>query len=278
VGRSAKCRGERIGLTLTTADEAVAIASGTSRGGVRSELIAAASILTRFPVSSRGESVGASAFGLVGALIGAAAGVVMIVLGSVAPAVAAIGAVAVMLVLSGALHLDGLADTADALVAPTEEAAERARLDPRAGAAAVAIIVVILIADWSLISTLITRRDAAAAAAAVISGAAVSRAVAALVPSIEGRGFRPGFGSWFAERVTVRDGLVSAATAIVLAGIVAFVLNRPGLAVAGVLGLAGGLLWCRLLARLRHGLDGDAIGAIVELTLTTTLLAAVLAA
>jgi adenosylcobinamide-GDP ribazoletransferase len=275
---SAKCRLERIGPTLTTADEAVAIASGTRRGGVRSELIAAASILTRLPVSSRGESAGASAFGLVGALIGAAAGVVVIVLGSIAPAMAAIGAVAVMLVLSGVLHLDGLADTADALVATTQEAAERARLDPRAGAAAVATIVVILIADWSLISTLITRRDAVAAAGAVISGAAVSRAVAALVPSIEGRGFRPGFGSWFAERVTIRDGLVSAATVIVLAGIVAFVVNRPGLALAGVVGLAGGLLWCRLLARLRHGLDGDALGAIVEVTLTTTLLAAVLAA
>ena len=48
------------------------------------------------------------------------------------PGPAAISALAIVAILSGGLHLDGLADTSDALAAPAG-AADRARTDPRAG-------------------------------------------------------------------------------------------------------------------------------------------------
>jgi adenosylcobinamide-GDP ribazoletransferase len=262
---------------MSVMDEGLVVRAIRRRHGLASELAGAAGILTRLPVRNAADSVGGGAFGLVGAAVGAAGGLVVIALGTVAPSIAAIGAVAVMAALSGALHLDGLADTADALVAPTEEAAERARSDPRAGPAAVAAIVVVLFADWSIIGALIPRGGVIAAAAAVVIAGAASRAAAVLAPSnLPGR-FRTGFGSWFADRVTGRDGLLSIATAMAVAAILAVIAARPGLALAGIAGLAGGSLWCLALARIRRGLDGDALGALVELTFTTTLLVAALA-
>jgi adenosylcobinamide-GDP ribazoletransferase len=263
---------------VSVAEETAAQPALRGRSGVVSEITAAASILTRLPVSSVGDRVGGGAFGLVGALVGAAGGIVVVALGGIAPAVAAIGAVSVMAALSGALHFDGLADTADALLAPTDEAAERARSDPRAGPAAVVAVVVILVADWSLIGTLVPRIGVGATAGALVIAGATSRAAAVLAPLIDEDRFRAGFGSWFAELVTARDGVVAAATAIALAGTFAIAIASAGLAVAGIAGLAGGFLWGRGLARIRHGLDGDALGAIVELTFTTVLLAALLAA
>ena len=74
---------------------------------------------------------------LVGALIGAARCSMpcCLAVGDLVPTVAAILAMAMLAVLSGGLHLDGLADTFDALVAAGPDAAERARKDPAVGAA-----------------------------------------------------------------------------------------------------------------------------------------------
>jgi adenosylcobinamide-GDP ribazoletransferase len=263
---------------VTAADEAIAVVDRGRPRGILRELMSALGILTRIPVAGSGETAGASAFGLIGGVVGAAGALAVILLGSIAPPVAAILAIAVIVAITGALHLDGLADTADALVAPTEEAAERARADPRAGTAAVAAITLVLIADWSLIVSLVARLDPPGAAAALLIAAATSRAVVALAPATGSRGFRPGFGSWFAGRVTLSDGVLAVTTAVAITGILAVVTGRPGLAVAGVSGVVEGLLWILALRHVRHGLDGDALGAVVELTLTSTLLAAVLVA
>jgi adenosylcobinamide-GDP ribazoletransferase len=270
---------------MTTLDEGAVAqrkGAGVQRGyrarSLRVELLAATSILTRLPVASTAEAAGAGFFGLVGALLGAGGAMAILVLGSIAPAVAAILAIAVIVGAAGALHLDGLADTADALVAPTEAAAERARADPRAGAAGMVAIVVVLIADWSLCVALIERLGIVAAASAFVVAGGVSRAAAALAPHVTSLRFRPGFGAWFAERATIRDGLASAVSAALVAAGLGAVVGRPGLAIAGIAGMLGGLAWIALLARLRHGLDGDALGAGVELTFGTTLLAVLLVA
>src|SRR5258706_7289390 len=100
-------------------------------------LLAAVGFLTRVPLGSGGaanaERTGASAFGLVGAAVGAVGAIVLVVLGDRAPLAASGLAVGAMAVVSGALHLDGLADTADALAAPDEAASTRARKDPAVG-------------------------------------------------------------------------------------------------------------------------------------------------
>jgi adenosylcobinamide-GDP ribazoletransferase len=263
---------------LTAAQDAAASPASSVHRGLRAELMAAAGILTRFPVKSPADSAGAAAFGLVGAVIGAAGSIALIVVGPASPSVAAVLALAVVVVLSGALHLDGLSDTADALVAPSEEAAERARRDPRAGPAGIVAIVLIVVADWSLIAALLARVDVFAAAAALVGAVAVSRAFVALAPSIRRSGFRSGFGSWFADRATIRDGALSVTTAAATIVFLAMATGRTGLLLAAFAGVVAGLLWLLALERLRHGLDGDALGAVIELTMAATLLAALLVA
>jgi adenosylcobinamide-GDP ribazoletransferase len=92
------------------------------------ELVAAVALLTRLPVpklslpASRGaESVWA--YPLVGAMVGALGGVAYWLAAwlSLPPALAALCALAVMMVATGALHEDGLADFADGLAGKTPE-------------------------------------------------------------------------------------------------------------------------------------------------------------
>src|ERR1700704_5339998 len=100
---------------------------------VRAELrgvAAALAFLTRVPVGRFAEldgadvARGAVAFPLVGAGIGAATGgVVYALAGSLTAPLAAVLGLVVAALLTGALHLDALADTADALGAWTRERA-----------------------------------------------------------------------------------------------------------------------------------------------------------
>ena len=76
---------------------------------------------------------------------------------------------------------------------------------------------------------------------------------------------RVGLGAWFAERVSPVDGVVASLTAVVvavvaglLAGAVAF---GAGIAAGAALGLGAGLI----LVRSRRQVDGDVLGATVEL-------------
>src|SRR6187200_1791746 len=99
---------------------------------------AALSFLTRLPIGARlgagAEDLGRAgpAFPLVGAPLGAAVGGVASVLEGPCPAlVAASVALALGAIATGAIHLDGLADTADALGAASREQALGIMRDPR---------------------------------------------------------------------------------------------------------------------------------------------------
>src|SRR5437016_12666086 len=88
-------------------------------------LPAAVAFLTRIPVGGGAFDIGAGAplFPLVGAAIGAAVGGAAYGLARIAPPLVAAGvALGFGALLTGALHLDGLADTADALGGRTPEA------------------------------------------------------------------------------------------------------------------------------------------------------------
>ncbi len=115
---------------------------------VFAELRAATTMLTRLPIrGDNGERTGAAAFGIVGGLIGLAGLIPLVGLGIAVPPIAAILAVAAITVVSGAVHLDGLADTADALMAVGPDGAERARTDPSVGVGGVVAIVLVLAVD-----------------------------------------------------------------------------------------------------------------------------------
>jgi adenosylcobinamide-GDP ribazoletransferase len=245
-------------------------------------MTAAIALLTRIPVRTDGASAGAAAFGLVGAVLGLAAAAPLLVFG---PLPGAVLALAILAVASGALHLDGLADTADALAAPTADAGERARQDPRVGpAGAVALVLVLGVDAAALAQT--AGRSPVVAAAALVAVVAASRAVATVAPFVAGT-VRPGFGRWFAERTSTRDAAAAVVTALVVAAAASLavrILAPVGVpaalgatlapAVAGIGALVAGTVAAAIVGRLRDGLDGDGCGAVIELSLAAGLLAA----
>jgi adenosylcobinamide-GDP ribazoletransferase len=234
---------------------------------------AAISLLTRIPVRTDGTRAGAWAFGVVGAALGLAAAAPLLVL---APLPGAVLALAVLAIASGALHLDGLADTADALAAPTPEAAERARVDPRVGAAGVVAIALVLAVDAAALAE-IAAGSAAVAGAALVAAVSASRAAATVAPFVAGEA-RPGFGRWFSERTSPADAAAAIATSIALSAAAAALVGSAMPAIAGGATLVGGALAAVIIGRLRGGLDGDACGAVIELSLAAGLIAASVAA
>jgi adenosylcobinamide-GDP ribazoletransferase len=221
---------------------------------------AAIAFLTRIPI---GRAValdaadlarGVVAFPLVGAGIGALTGVAAVQLVDHLPAtVAGALALAVPVLLTGALHLDGLADSADALGASTRERALTIMRDSRVGSyGAVAVALVLLIEASALAST----ESVAAVAAAFCLSRTIAPPLAALLPYARTGG---GLGRAVAHRgravVTVA---VGAATVIAV---------DPPHAAALAAGAALTALACAAVAARRFGgITGDALGASIVVT------------
>jgi adenosylcobinamide-GDP ribazoletransferase len=248
---------------------------------VVTESRAAIGLLTRIPVASRElERPGAAAFPLVGAAIGAIAALPYVVLAWPArePVLGALAAVAVMVVLTGAIHLDGLADTADALLARDAAAAERARKDPAVGPGGVVAIFLAVATETAALASIGSSADALTAASTLVVAGGLARAAPVfLARSTRGDGGREGIGSWFASQVASRELAVAALTAAALIAVLAIV-TTPVVAVAELAGAALGVTLAWAVVARRGGLDGDAFGAAVELTLVATLAAVAVAA
>jgi adenosylcobinamide-GDP ribazoletransferase len=235
-----------------------------------SGLVAAIAFLTRVPVEADGTRTGAAAFAVVGAVLGLAAAVPVLLLGGRAPLVAGLLAVAVIAVASGVLHLDGLADTADALAAPDRARADVARHDPRIGAAgAVAVVVAVGIQAADLATLAAAPSPAAgpiAAAAALVVAVTTSRAAPVIVAGIAGPSAGGnGLGAWFAGALTPVDAATVVVTVAAVA-VAAAVLVAPVVVLAALAGACLGVVLSLGVVRLRGGVDGDGLGATVELT------------
>jgi adenosylcobinamide-GDP ribazoletransferase len=186
-------------------------------------------------------------------------------------------AVALLAVLTGGLHLDGLADTADGLGSrrPAAQALDIMRRSD-VGPMGVAALVLVLLIQVAAIAAI--ARTPVAAAALVL--AAVTGRVAVVVAT----GFpaaRPGgFGALVAGRT---PGPARALTVAVLFGAIVLAGQLGGgwaLAIRGVLAALAGLLagavlqfvaWRRL-----GGMTGDVFGAILEVAAATVLVACAL--
>jgi adenosylcobinamide-GDP ribazoletransferase len=234
---------------------------------------AALAFLTRIPlgrwVDVRAVDVarGAWLFPLVGAGVGGAAGLVADVTANWLPPLAAGAlAVAAAALLTGALHLDALADTADALGARDREHALEIMRDHAVGAFGATALVVVCLLDASLLGALAESDDAALVGlAAGAAGRAVMLPLAYALPYA-----RPGEGQ---GRVLAGLG----AAAVVLGVALAVLLVLP----AGVAGLAGAAaaalvaIALALAARSRFGgVTGDVLGATAKVAETTALVAA----
>ena len=228
-------------------------------------LRAAVGFLTRVPVG-RVEAAdvarGAVAFPLVGAGIGAvAAGVALLVHPPLSAPVAAALAVAAGTVLTGALHLDALADTADAVGASTRERALEVMRDSRIGSFGAAALGLDLVLRVTVVAQLLggSLLGPLIAAGALSRGGSV--ALAAVLPyAREGDSVLSRRWSSFA----------AAGVAIVIAAVA---LRTEAVAVIGsvaILTVVLGGLYRRWLG----GVTGDALGATSELTELTALLVA----
>jgi adenosylcobinamide-GDP ribazoletransferase len=231
---------------------------------------AAVSFLTVLPVAnadgSPGERLGRAYFPAIGALIGLVAGVVFAVTSAATtPLLGGAAAVAVLCVLTGAIHLDGLADSADGLLG-RGGAARRLEVmrDPRLGTYGVTAIALVLLLNLAAVTSMTPAR---AVAALVIAGA-LSRlatlALVAFVPYVRSSGL--GVAAWEPRRrgLDLAVGLASAAVACLLDW-------RRALVALPVVALTAVLLVV-LARRQVGGATGDVCGATAELCQTATLL------
>jgi adenosylcobinamide-GDP ribazoletransferase len=233
--------------------------------------IAAVGFLTRVPLGRRlqlqaGEVTrGAAFFPLVGAGIGAGAGVVAEEAVRVLPPLTAGGlAVAAGALLTGALHLDALADTADALGAPSRDRALAIMRDHRIGSFGAVALVCDLTIRASATGALASAGFAVPAlAAAGACSRAVGPVLAALLPYA-----RPG---------TQHDGLAAGWSWPAAATAAALGLAMPTL-LRGLDGIFAAFAVALLAASLAlfffrwlGGVTGDCLGAAIELAETLAL-------
>ena len=218
----------------------------------------------------------------VGLLLGGAGAGVVLGVGSLNPTgparlLGATLAVAGIAVLTGGLHLDGLADTADGLGSrrPAADALAIMRRSDIGPMGVGALVLTLLIQVTAVAAVPRLPLAAAALLLAEVTGR-VSVVVATSSPAA-----RPGgFGALVAARTTATERALTVAAlacAVAAAGLTA---GGPALAVRGIAATLAGLLSGWLLQRtaLRRlgGMTGDVFGAILQVSAMTVLVVAAL--
>lgn len=219
---------------------------------------AALTLLTVLPVGNAAPSAAATLwFVPVGALVGGVIVVLDMALSAVLPAivVAPIDLLALAL-LTGGLHLDGLADSADGLFGGGD-AARRLRImrEPAIGAFAVVAVVLVLLVDAAALASTPER------ATLLWLGAVCSRWTIAVAVSTVPYARSEGLGTSY--RGT--SGRVRAVVATVTAAVLALPFGIIGAAAMAVAAGLAVLVAARAMRAL-GGLTGDVYGAMVEIT------------
>lgn len=240
------------------------------------ELKVAALFLTRFPVRVDAQltmrdlaravyafPIMGAAVGVLGGLGGAAAGWL-----GLSPWMVALTAVLVMIAATGALHEDGLADTADGLGAGGDrEKALTIMRDSRIGSFGAIAITSILMARVFALAPLY---DPRLFLLVLVAAGAVSRAAMAVVmlaqPSAKATGLAAETGRPDASRVLAAVGI-----ALLISLLVPWYFLLPALLSVLVAGLAA----ATFLGRRYGGCTGDTLGAVQQLTEIAFLLAVV---
>lgn len=239
----------------------------------RRHLVGAFQLLTRLPVPGTGHGGGAAAWawplvGLALAGMAGACGTLALWLG-LPPSLAALIALAVLVITTGALHEDGLADTADGFWGGHDQARRLEIMrDSRIGSYGVIALVLSLAARWAALTALFA---AGSTLAPLLIAAAGSRAAMAVAMHRLRHARRDGLSHHTGrpDRATVWLALgIAAVTSLGLIG-----LALLPLALVAVLTLTGAVHLCR---RKIGGQTGDTLGAtqqVTEIALLCTLVA-----
>jgi adenosylcobinamide-GDP ribazoletransferase len=238
-------------------------------------LRSAVAFLTVIPaadsVGSPGERLGRAYFPVVGAAIGLIAGVAFVVVSAIAGSLlAAVAAVAVLAILTGGLHLDGLADAADGLfgVGSLERRLEVMR-DPRVGSFGAVALVLVIVADIAALSSL---NPARALIALVVSGALSRLAILVVIVAARYR-HESGLGTAVQGGHRVFDVLLGAALTVAIC-----LLDPRRAALAAVMVALAATIVVALSRRRIGGVTGDIYGAVSEIGQLAALVAFVIPA
>ncbi|XTZ39871.1 adenosylcobinamide-GDP ribazoletransferase [Salmonella enterica] len=227
------------------------------------------SFISRLPVPERWQQGldvsdyvrGIITFPLVGLLLGALSGVVLVVLQPWCGApLAALFCVLALALLTGGFHLDGLADTCDGVFsARRREKMLEIMRDSRLGTHGGLALVFVLVAKILVISELQLRDMPMIAALAV--ACAVARGSCVLLMYGHRYAREEGLGNLFIGKVSPRQTLI---TLLITALVVAGLLGIKGLGALFITLLAVWLLG-QALKRTLGGQTGDTLGAAIEL-------------
>ena len=195
---------------------------------------------------------------LVGLLLGTILWLVSAALGDVALPLQAALLLSIWVALTGALHLDGLADSADAWLGGFGDRERTLAImkDPRSGPVAVVVLVLLLLLKFVALWTLLAQGDQFALLLAPLLGRSALLGLFLTTPYV-----RPGgLGQALAEhmpRAQVRVVLMTVFAICLLSGASGWL----ALLVTGAVGLLARRAMCRRLG----GTTGDTAGALLEL-------------
>jgi adenosylcobinamide-GDP ribazoletransferase len=222
--------------------------------------MAAVTFLTRVPLPVTAPTPSMLPwFPVVGALVGLlAAGAYALASFAVPPLLAAALAVAASILITGALHEDGLADAADAWGgASNREDALRILRDPAHGTYGVLAIVVTVVVRAAALGSM----EPALAVAILPPVHAISRGVIVGLLSTT----PPARDDGLARAVTTSSSTIGAALAIGVTAVLGIGLLRAWFVPAAALVIAAGLLVRWLATRRIGGITGDVLGAAEQL-------------
>ncbi|MEC9088240.1 MAG: adenosylcobinamide-GDP ribazoletransferase [Actinomycetota bacterium] len=236
-------------------------------------LRAAVVFLTRIPVGvgRKGPPPLSQAvpwFPMVGTIVGCLVGVVYLLASQALPAtVASVVAVAFGIAITGAFHLDGLADSADAFAGGTTvERRFEILKDSRLGTYGTSALVLVLFLEVAALATLAPRTGLIA----LVTAHGIGRASAVGVMVLTRNTAKEGLGAdYLADLSRIRGALGIA----VVVG-VAVLLNGSDGALLIAFALPASLLTWAWSYRSIGGVVGDSLGAIAQLSQTSVLVAA----
>jgi len=206
-------------------------------------------------------------FPLVGLCIGGCLALVHFLLAALLPSGVVAGIVVALLAgLSGAIHLDGLADTADGVAGGrSREETLRIMKDPRVGAFGVICLVLVLMLKYGALVAMPEQMKYRALLLVPMLGRWAQLIVAY---RSDYAGLTPGIGFTFTRQLSFP--MVFAATLLVGACAV-YLFSLKGLVVAGVM-LGAGLCYAAYFRRTLGGVTGDVLGAATELAEVSALI------
>ncbi|WP_018145617.1 adenosylcobinamide-GDP ribazoletransferase [Thioalkalivibrio sp. AKL6] len=220
------------------------------------------------------------AYPLVGLILGLVVVLVGIALAAIPgapPLLVAALVLALWVGLTGALHLDGLADTVDAWVGSHQdpERAQAIMKDPASGPMAVAALVLVLLIKFAALVTVVETGAWIALLVAIVLGRAALTGLFVLVPYVR----EQGLGAEMAAHLPRSPAQMVLVATGVLILLLALITGLWGLILGLAVALASVFAIAAFLRRWLGGFTGDTAGAALELVevVAITVMALVLA-